>query len=270
MRKYISEWVENCPECNRYKANNQKAAGLLRTPVYSQIFEIISIDLFGPLPRTSTGKQWIFIVEDCATRWIELFPLTQTTAHECSTTLIELFMRYGIPRRIISDNGPQFISSVLQQVCCTLNINQNLIPVYFPQANPAKRKNRYLKPRLAILVGDEHDNWHSKLPVIRFAMNTTNCDTTGHTPAFLQFGRELRTVDDVLQNFKTVVENDNFVPEITPYLKRFATVTDIRDRIEMKQDQRKKYYYKNRRKVYYSPGDKVWITLHPISNAKNK
>ncbi|GFW19191.1 gag-Pol polyprotein [Trichonephila clavipes] len=71
-------------------------------------------------------------------------------------------------------------------------------------------------------------------------MNTTVCDTTGPTPAYLLFGRELRTVDDVVQDFKSVVHNDNFVAEITPYLKRFATITeDIRERIETKQDQRK-------------------------------
>ncbi|GFY20613.1 gag-Pol polyprotein [Trichonephila clavipes] len=74
-----------------------------------------------------------------------------------------------------------------------------------------------------------------------------------------------------MQNFKSVVHNDNFVAEIKPYLKRFATITeDIRERIETKQDQRKKQYDKNRHPVYYSPGDKVWVTLHPISNAKNK
>ncbi|GFV00786.1 gag-Pol polyprotein [Trichonephila clavipes] len=102
-------------------------------------------------------------------------------------------------------------------------------------------------------------------------MNTTVCDTTGHTPAYLLFGRELRTIGDVVQGFKSVVHNDNFVAKITPYLKRFATITeDIRERIEAKQDQRKKQYDKNRRRVYYSPGDKVWVTLHPISNAKNK
>ncbi|GFX40575.1 retrovirus-related Pol polyprotein from transposon 17.6 [Trichonephila clavipes] len=134
-----------------------------------------------------------------------------------------------------------------------------------------ERKNRDLKPHLAILVGEDHSNWHSKLPVIRFAMNTTICDTTGHTPAYLLFGRELRTIDDVVQDFKSVVHNDNFVGEITPYLKRFATITeDIRERIETKLDQRKKQYDKNRHPVYYSPGDKVWVTLHPISNAKNK
>ncbi|GFT55348.1 transposon Tf2-9 polyprotein [Trichonephila clavipes] len=106
MRKYISDYIKKCPECARFKATNQKPAGLLRTPVYSQRFEVIAIDLFGPLPQTDTGKQWIFIVEDCATKWVELFALSQDSARQCATTLIEdVFMRHGIPRRIISDNG---------------------------------------------------------------------------------------------------------------------------------------------------------------------
>ncbi|GFX77045.1 hypothetical protein TNCV_1072451 [Trichonephila clavipes] len=260
MKKYISDYIKKCSECARFKATNQKPAGLFRTPVYSQRFEVIAIDLFGPLPQTNSGKQWIFIVEDCTTKWVELFALSQASARQCATTLIEeVFMRHGIPRRIISDNGTQFVSAVLQQICFTLNIIQNLIPVYSPQSNPVERKNRDLKPA-TILVGEDNSNWHSKLPVIRFAMNTTVCDTTGHTPAYLFFGRELRTIDDVVQDFKSVVHNDNFVAEITPYLKRFATITeDIRERIETKQDQRKKQYDKNRRPVYYSPGDKLYI-----------
>lgn len=272
MKKYIAEYVKKCPECNRYKSGNQKPTGLLRTPVYSQRFEVISIDLFGPLPVTENGKQWIFVVEDCATRWVELFALERATAHECATTLIEeVFLRYGIPRRIICDNGPQFTSAVLQQVCHTLKIDHNLLPVYWPQANPVERKNRDLKPRLAILVSDEHDKWHDKLPVIRFAMNTAKCSTTGQTAAFLQFGRELRTVDDVVHNFKAVVTNDNFVAEITPYLKHFASMSeDVQEHIQMKQDQRKKYYDKNRRQEYFAPGDKVWVSSHPISKMKDK
>ncbi|GFS88613.1 transposon Tf2-9 polyprotein [Trichonephila clavipes] len=174
MRKYISDYIKKCPECARFKATNQKPAGLLRTPVYSQRFEVIAIDLFGPFPQTDTGKQWIFIVEDCATKWVELFALSQASARQCATTLIEeVFMRHGIPRRIISDNGTQFVNAVLQQICFTLNISQNFIPVYSPQSNPVERKNRDLKPRLAILVGNDHSSWYSKLPVIRFAMNTT-------------------------------------------------------------------------------------------------
>ncbi|GFS74447.1 retrovirus-related Pol polyprotein from transposon 412 [Trichonephila clavipes] len=159
MKKCISDYIKKCPEWARFKATNQKPAGLLRTPVYSQRFEVIAIDLFGPLPETDSGKQYIFIVEDCATKWVELFALSQASARQCATALIEeISMRHGITRLIISDNGTQFVSAVLQQICFTLNISQNLIPVYSPQSNPVERKNRDLKPRLGILVGEDHSN----------------------------------------------------------------------------------------------------------------
>ncbi|GFU58336.1 integrase catalytic domain-containing protein [Trichonephila clavipes] len=166
-RELIMQRHHNDPMARHYGEDGtfQKIAkryywtGMKKTPVYSQRFEVIAIDLFGPLSQTDSGKQWIFIVEDCDTTWVELFALSQASARECSTTLIEeVFMRHGISRRIFSDNGTQFVSAVLQQICFTLNISQNLIPVYSPQSNPVERKNRNLKPRLAMLVGEDHSN----------------------------------------------------------------------------------------------------------------
>ncbi|GFV94433.1 uncharacterized protein TNCV_3352711 [Trichonephila clavipes] len=107
----------------------------------------------------------------------------------------------------------------MQQICYLLNIHQSLIPVYHPQANPVGRKNRDLKPRLAILVQDKHDCWSEKLPLIPFALNTAKCETTGQTAAFLNFGRKLRSPSEVVNDIRVVIQNDNFVPEITPYLK---------------------------------------------------
>ena len=272
MKKFISDYIKTCPECNRYKPTTQKPAGLLRTPAYAQRFETLAIDLFGPLPETPTGKKWIFIVEDTSTKWVELFALTEATAANCAKILIEeVFLRYGLPRRLISDNGPQFVSEVMQLTCDLLEITQDLIPVYHPQANPSERKNRDLKPRLAILVGEEHSAWEDKLPLIRFAMNTSVCDTTGHTAAYLQFGRQLRTSDDIRHDIRQVIHNDNFVPEITPYLQKFAnSIVDVKDRVEQKQD-RQKLNSDRRRRKYYKPDDKIWVTIHPISrNKKSK
>ncbi|KAF8785800.1 Transposon Ty3-I Gag-Pol polyprotein like [Argiope bruennichi] len=62
MRSFILDYVKKCPECSRYKAENQKPVGLLRTPAYSQRFETLAIDLFGPLPETKDSKKWIFII----------------------------------------------------------------------------------------------------------------------------------------------------------------------------------------------------------------
>ncbi|GFT27340.1 protein NYNRIN [Trichonephila clavipes] len=268
MKKFISDYIKTCPECNRYKPTNQKPAGLLRTPAYAQRFETLAIDLFGPLPETPTGKKWIFIVGDTSTKWVELFALAETTAENCAKTLIEeVLLRYGLPRRLISDNGPQFISAAMQLTCDLLEITQDLIPVYHPQANPSERRNRDIKPRLAILVGEEHSAWEDKLPLIRFAMNTSVCDTTGHTAAYLQFGRQLRTSDDIRHDIRQVIDNDNFVPEITPYLKRFAnSILDVKDRVEQKQYCQKENFDRRRRRKYYKPGDKVWVIIHPISH----
>ncbi|KAF8787755.1 Gag-Pol polyprotein-like protein [Argiope bruennichi] len=129
------------------KANKPEAQWFTANPSPISRFEINSIDLFGPLPKTENVSAPLQLIE-------------------------EIFPRYGIPRRKISDNGSQFVSAVLQQVWVSPSTLANLIPVYFPQSNPVERKNRDLKPRLAILVGDDHGNWHSKLPMIRFAMNT--------------------------------------------------------------------------------------------------
>ncbi|GBN57854.1 hypothetical protein AVEN_30145-1 [Araneus ventricosus] len=117
MLKYIAEYVKNCRDCNRYK------------------------------PKTLSGKKWIFLVEDTSTKWVELFALKEATSVNCAKTLVEeVFLRYGLPRRLISDNGPQFISAVMQHTCNFLGIKQDLIPVYRPEANPSESKNRDLKP----------------------------------------------------------------------------------------------------------------------------
>ncbi|GFW22558.1 uncharacterized protein TNCV_3364701 [Trichonephila clavipes] len=139
--------VKNCPGCMKYKASNQKPSGVLQTPVPAQRFETLAIDLFVPLPESKDGKRWIFITEDCTTKWVELFTLPNATVKECAITLIEeVLLRYGIPRRLISDNGTQFVSAMMQQICSLLNIHQSLIPVYHPQANSVERNNRDLKP----------------------------------------------------------------------------------------------------------------------------
>ncbi|KAG6438941.1 hypothetical protein O3G_MSEX000349, partial [Manduca sexta] len=173
MRKYITDYLKNCEECQRYKASNQKPAGLLQTPVLHQRGEVLAIDLFGPLPDGEHGEKWVLLVEDTATRWVELFALKEATAEICASVLIsEYFLRYGFPRRVISDNGVQFISATMQQCMFILGIKQNLIPLYHPEANPAERKNRDLRTQLSILVRNEHRRWPEFLPSIRFAMNS--------------------------------------------------------------------------------------------------
>lgn len=190
MHQFITEFCRKCVECQKYKVSNLKPGGLLKTPVMSQRMEVLAVDFFGPLPESEDGYRHILIVEDVATRWVELFPLVSATALDSVKILIdEVFLRYGLPKRLISDNGSQFISEIIQHTTYCLGIEQSLTPLYHPQANPVERRNRDLKTQLGILVGDYHREWPKNLPSIRFAMNTTRCESTDKTPAFLCFGR---------------------------------------------------------------------------------
>ena len=269
MYKDVHEYVRKCITCQRYKVSNLKPAGLLQTPTLRQRFESFSIDLFGPLPISATGQRWIFVVEDTATRWVELFPLQTATAEECATRLVDdIILRYGVPRQLISDNGTQFISSVMQQLTFCLGIKTSFTPVYHPSANPVERKNRDLKVQLAAQIGTSpHEDWPSKLPSIRFALNTAPNSSTGYSAAYLVYGHEPRTVDDVTNDFRAIVQAENFIPEITPRLLQLdEVIKQVRENHEAAQDRRKNYADSKRRPgPVYQPGDLVLVDRHILS-----
>lgn len=268
MRKDISEYVKDCIECKRYKPSNMKPAGLVQTVNSKKRFETIAIDLFGPLPRTSKGNQWIFIIEDLCSRWTELFSLKEASAEKCALILLnEVLLRYGIPRRIHSDNGPQFVSAVMQKLCYCLGIRQTFTPVYHPEANPVERKNRDLKVQLSICVKRAHTTWDLNLASIRFAMNSSKCATTGYSAAYLTFGRELRTPFEVQNDLRAIVRAENFVPQITPHLVRLAdSLTLAREAEEQMQDKNKLYADMKRcPQKEINVGDKVLVATHILS-----
>jgi hypothetical protein len=273
MKNTGSQHIRKCAPCQRYNPTNQKPAGLLQTPALQQRFEVLAIDLFRPLPPGPQEERWIFIIEDYATRWVELFALIDATVENCAWVLVnEVFLRYGLPRCLISDNGTQFISNVMQQITFCLNIDHKFTPVYHPSANPVERRNRDIKTQLAILLGNDHGQWPTKLPAVRFAVKSTQCQGTGYTPAYLlvMFARELRSPMDVTGDLRKVVINDNFIPEVTPKLLQMIDIMmEVRDTHEHEQDQRKVYAdSKQRPGISFSPGDKVWVATHPLSQAK--
>ena len=122
-------------------------------------------------------------IEDVASRWTKIFALKEATAEACPKIFIEeIFFRFGMPRRMKTDNGVQFISAIMQGVAYCLDIAQIFTSVYHPLSNPVERKNRDMKAQLAILVQNQHNQWSQSLPAFRFAMNT-GCQSTGYSSA---------------------------------------------------------------------------------------
>lgn len=73
--------------------------------------DLVSVDFFGPLPRSTGEMEYIFVVLDIFSKYVRLYPIKRETT---DTVLKKLFDSYfpemGKPKRILSDNGTQFSS----------------------------------------------------------------------------------------------------------------------------------------------------------------
>ncbi|KAK9693750.1 Integrase zinc binding domain [Popillia japonica] len=101
----------------------------------------------------------------------------------------EIFQRFGYPRAILSDNGPQFTSIAWEAALRKWQSLHWTTPIYHPRANPVERRNQELKKGLRIqLEGQTPDRWDGKLNHVLFNLRCRQNAATGYTPAKALFG----------------------------------------------------------------------------------
>ena len=109
-----------------------------------------------------------------------------------------------------------------------LEVIQTAIALYHAQANPTERVNRTLKTMMAIFVEEDHGNWDFYLHEFAYAINTTMHSSTRLTPAFLNFGRNPRSIPNLCQQWEKndLVEIGNS-KVWADRLKRLPTIYDL-------------------------------------------
>jgi len=118
MRSDVHEFVSNCSTCQQTLYGKKKPGGLLQSlPIPSQVWEDISLDFVSGLPP-SRGYTFILVVVDRFSKGIHLGALP---SHYISYKVAELFVSivcklHGLPRSIVSDRDPLFISHFWQDL----------------------------------------------------------------------------------------------------------------------------------------------------------
>ncbi len=105
------------------------------TPIATETFESVAVDLVGPFPRSKSGYKYLLTMICLASRYPEALPLKSITADEVVEGLVELFCRHGVPRQLLSDQGKQFKSALFKQLCSKLKIHKLQSSPYHPQSN---------------------------------------------------------------------------------------------------------------------------------------
>ena len=79
-------------------------------------FQIISMDILGPLPRSMQGNTNLLVVTDWFTKYVLLFPLKHPKAAHIVKLVEQVFLIFGVPQFIICDNGTQFAGRVFKSL----------------------------------------------------------------------------------------------------------------------------------------------------------
>src|SRR3954464_205902 len=100
--------------------------------------------------------------------------------------------RYGVPWRIVHDNGPQFISAVFFRFCNKFRIQSVSSTAYYPPANRlAEAFNKIIAKILKKFVSRSQRDWDEKLGECLWAYRTTVRTPTKATPFSLVYGCEV-------------------------------------------------------------------------------
>lgn len=257
MLKDIKNYVRSCTACQlRKDTTNKKAPGLLNPIKVGLPFDKMSVDLLGPLHRSAQGKNFIIVVSDFATRYVEAGALRDAKANTVAKFIFtNIICRHGCPREILSDRGTVFRSDLLTELLKILGSKQIFTTAYHPACNGlTERFNRTLVDALSLYVSSNQSDWDTYLPCVLFAYNTAKQESTGFNPFLLVYGREARLPADCSLS----LEINN--ADVITYRDKIISIRNLAiQNLERSQANSKRWFDNRHCEAVYAPGDLVKI-----------
>lgn len=195
----VENKIKTCGRCIRRKSLPERAAPLVNIRT-SRPLELICMDFLSLEPDTSNTKD-ILVLTDHFTKYALAIPTPNQKAKTVANCLWENFIvYYGIPERLHTDQGPDFESKLIKELCALLGVQKCHTTPYHPRGNPVERFNRTLLAMLGTLEFKQKSKWKQFVKPLVHAYNCTKNEVTGYTPYELMFGRCPRLPIDLAFN----------------------------------------------------------------------
>ncbi|KAB5526007.1 hypothetical protein PHYPO_G00146730 [Pangasianodon hypophthalmus] len=199
MANDVEKWIKSCSRCVCRKALPEKAAPLVNIQV-SRPLELVCMDFLSIEPDRSNTKD-VLVITDFFTKYAVAIPTPNQKARTVAKCLWENFIvHYGFPEKLHSDQGPDFESKTIKELCDLAGIHKVRTTPYHPRGNPVERFNRTILSMLGTLKAQEKTHWRDFVKPLVHAYNCTKHETTGFTPYELMFGWQPRLPIDLAFN----------------------------------------------------------------------
>lgn len=259
MSRTIRRVLRTCDRCQKAKYPRRYLEGKWNSTLPQEKGELVLCDYYGPLPKSKGGFQYVFVLIDGFTKYVKLYPLRRaTTKMSLKKFLVDYCGELGKPKKILSDNGTQFVSPIWANTLDEAGIKAIRCSIRNPQGNLAERIMSRLGQAFRTYCSRRHTAWIDWLCLVEKWINHAVHSSTGCTPIELQLGAQPQfSVPKLLG-----IRQDEAVN--MDWQVRLA-----RERMEKASIQRGKQQKRLCIDVF-EPGDEVLLRVPGVSNAEKK
>ena len=274
MGTSIANYVKSCKEC-QLTSSLRKAdrAPLVAVPIVDKLFESWTMDIIGPVQSKGGKKKYCLILTEGCTHWVEAYPLSSMRADQVCKKLIELFSRFGVCKRLYSDQGSSFMSEITRGLQNLLGCEAIAHSAYAHHTSGlVERYVGTLKRQLRKFIESEPARWEELLPFLLFSYREIEHSTTGFAPSELLFGTKIRGPLAVLKDAWSADDlpypsKQNVVNYLLETRKRLELCRDFAvENAEKSRDKAKLWYDKVSTDRKLDVGQKVLILLPSSEN----
>ena len=259
-----------CDKCLTCKKADAKAERAPLQPIHvtapGDLYHVDYTKMTAPASSKGKGPVNVLVITDHFTRFAQAYITPTQSAPAAAGAVYTHCNLFGVPARIITDQGANFTSSLMQELCRLMGVKKLRTSPAHPQTNgQAERFNRTLFTMIRKLEPLERESWDQHLTRLVSAYNNTRSSATGYSPYFLFFGRRPRLDLDRTFPTKAAQPTDKEGPSHhIRYVSELKRMMDWANRIatrtaESEMKRQKRYYDRRVRATVLSPGDKVLV-----------
>jgi len=209
-----------------------------------------------------SGHDAVMTVVDAVSKRVHFIPTHTTVTTEGAA---RLFLHYvwklhSLPKRVISDRGPQFVALFTKELYRLLGIRTSFSTAWHPQTDgQTERVNQELDQFLRLFVNKRQDDWYDLLPIAEFQHNNHVHSATQQPPFLLDTGRIPHMGFELRQD-------PSSLETVNEFTKRMESATkEAKAAIRKAQEDMTRYYNRRRSPApVFKPEDWVYLDASDI------
>jgi transposase InsO family protein len=265
IKREIRDMVTACPECQKHNTKVVKFDSKFFKPCRFPM-EMLCCDLVGEFhPPTPEGHRYAFTAICMLTGYVFCIPIKNKTA-ECVTKayLREIYAKFGGSRRILTDNGTEFVNALFKKMCDQLHIQHVTSPAYRPQSNgKIEGFHRFLKLCVSKLITQNKIYWDEAVHMATAAYNFFPCQASRESGFFAMFGRDALTPLSELLQPKPRYLGEDGLPDLDALSRVYHVIAK---NLEFARARKLKELPSTKKRealeLQYRPGDPVLVKDH--------